>query len=101
MHGYDITNHDSLNPEIGTEAEHTRLMSLLREQGMGHLLDIVPNHMGVGGGANPWWMNVMENGPSSPFARYFDSAGGAASTAKADSSFELRRLKTRPASSST
>ena len=72
MHGYDITNHEALNPEIGTEAEHVRLSGLLREHGLGHLLDIVPNHMGIAGGSNPWWMNVLENGPSSPFARYFD-----------------------------
>jgi (1->4)-alpha-D-glucan 1-alpha-D-glucosylmutase len=72
LHGYDITNHNELNPEIGTEEEHTRMTGLLREHGMGHLLDIVPNHMGIGGGANPWWTSVLENGPSSPFARYFD-----------------------------
>jgi (1->4)-alpha-D-glucan 1-alpha-D-glucosylmutase len=72
MHGYDITNHEALNPEIGTDADHARLSGLLREHGLGHLLDIVPNHMGIAGGSNPWWMNVLENGPSSPFARYFD-----------------------------
>jgi maltooligosyltrehalose synthase len=63
MHGYDITNHEALNPEIGTEADHARLSALLREHGLGHLLDIVPNHMGIGGASNPWWMNVLENGP--------------------------------------
>ncbi len=72
MHGYDITNHEALNPEIGTEADHARLSGLLREHGLGHLLDIVPNHMGIAGGSNPWWMNVLENGPSSPYARFFD-----------------------------
>ena len=72
MHGYDITNHEALNPEIGTEADHARLSGLLREHGLGHLLDIVPNHMGIAGGSNPWWMNVLENGPASPYARYFD-----------------------------
>ncbi len=72
MHGYDITDHNALNPEIGSEEEHARLAALLREHGMGHLLDIVPNHMGIAAGANQWWMNVLENGPSSPFARYFD-----------------------------
>jgi len=55
MHGYDITDHASLNAEIGTEDDHTRLAALLREHGMGHLLDIVPNHMGIGGHTNPWW----------------------------------------------
>ena len=72
MHGYDITDHGSLNPEIGTEEDHTRLAGLLREHGMGHLLDIVPNHMGVAGHTNPWWWEVLEGGPDSEFARYFD-----------------------------
>ena len=72
MHGYDITNHEALHPEIGTEADHARLSALLREHGLGHLLDIVPNHMGIAGASNPWWMNVLENGPSSPYARFFD-----------------------------
>ena len=72
MHGYDITNHERLNPEIGTEEEHGRMTSLLREHGMGHLLDIVPNHMGIAGGSNPWWNDVLENGPSSPYSVFFD-----------------------------
>jgi len=72
MHGYDITDHASLNVEIGTEHDHTRLAGLLREHGMGHLLDIVPNHMGVAGHTNPWWWEVLEDGPDSKFAKYFD-----------------------------
>ncbi|HST61914.1 MAG TPA: malto-oligosyltrehalose synthase [Longimicrobium sp.] len=72
MHGYDIVNHAALNPEIGTEHDHARMSAALREHGLGHLLDIVPNHMGIGGGANDWWMDVLENGWSSPFADYFD-----------------------------
>ncbi|HKP75908.1 MAG TPA: malto-oligosyltrehalose synthase [Longimicrobiaceae bacterium] len=72
LHGYDITDHGSLNAEIGTEEDHARLAALLREHGMGHLLDIVPNHMGIGGPTNPWWWEVLEGGPDSPFARYFD-----------------------------
>jgi (1->4)-alpha-D-glucan 1-alpha-D-glucosylmutase len=72
LHGYDIVNHASLNPEIGTEGDHARMSAALREQGMGHLLDIVPNHMGIAGGANAWWMDVLENGWSSPYAAYFD-----------------------------
>ena len=71
LHGYDITNHNALNPEIGGTEEHERMIRELREHGMGHLLDIVPNHMGIGGD-NPWWMDVLENGQSSPFAPYFD-----------------------------
>ncbi len=72
MHGYDIVNHTALNPEIGTEHDHARMSAALREHGLGHLLDIVPNHMGIGGGANEWWMDVLENGWSSPYADYFD-----------------------------
>ena len=72
LHGYDITDHGSLNAEIGSEEEHTRLAALLREHGLGHLLDIVPNHMGIGGHTNPWWWEVLEGGRDSPFARYFD-----------------------------
>ena len=72
MHGYDIVNHAALNPEIGTEHDHARMSAALREHGMGHLLDIVPNHMGIAGGANAWWMDVLENGWSSPYAPYFD-----------------------------
>ncbi|HEU4885792.1 MAG TPA: malto-oligosyltrehalose synthase [Longimicrobium sp.] len=76
VHGYDIVEHGHLNPEIGTEHEHARMSAALREHGLGHVLDIVPNHMGIAMGArgkrNRWWMSVLENGPSSPYARYFD-----------------------------
>jgi (1->4)-alpha-D-glucan 1-alpha-D-glucosylmutase len=71
-HGYDIVDHGSLNHEIGSEREHARLCSALRDHGMGQLLDIVPNHMGIGGDVNGWWNDVLEHGPSSPFAAYFD-----------------------------
>ena len=72
LHGYDILNHNRLNPEIGSPGEHTDMTRRLREHGMGHLLDVVPNHMGIGRAENEWWMDVLENGPSSPFAPYFD-----------------------------
>ncbi|HTE20983.1 MAG TPA: alpha-amylase family glycosyl hydrolase, partial [Armatimonadota bacterium] len=72
LHGYDIVNHAALNPEIGTEHDHARMSAALREHGLGHLLDIVPNHMGIAGGANEWWMDVLENGWNSPYAQYFD-----------------------------
>ena len=72
LHGYDISNHNRLNPEIGTPEEHTELTSGLQELGMGHLIDIVPNHMGIGQPDNEWWMDVLENGPSSVFAPFFD-----------------------------
>ncbi|HEX8394188.1 MAG TPA: malto-oligosyltrehalose synthase [Longimicrobium sp.] len=76
MHGYDIVDHTTLNREIGTEHDLARMSAALRSHGMGHLLDIVPNHMGVAMGArgsrNPWWMSVLENGEASPYARFFD-----------------------------
>jgi (1->4)-alpha-D-glucan 1-alpha-D-glucosylmutase len=72
LHGYDISNHNRLNPEIGTPEEHARLTDELRSRGMGHLLDIVPNHMGIGQSDNAWWIDVLENGPSSKYAPFFD-----------------------------
>lgn len=71
-HGYDITNHDRLNPEIGDQNDHEALIRALREHDMGHLVDIVPNHMGIGDGENDWWSDVLENGRSSMYAPYFD-----------------------------
>ena len=71
MHGYDVTRHDRLNPELGGEAEFERLTARLRELGMGLLLDIVPNHMGVGNDSQ-WWQDVLENGRASQYASYFD-----------------------------
>jgi (1->4)-alpha-D-glucan 1-alpha-D-glucosylmutase len=71
-HGYDIVDHDRLNPEIVGDGDLDRFVSTLRANGMGLILDIVPNHMGVGGDDNAWWLDVLENGESSPFARYFD-----------------------------
>ncbi|HZY65097.1 MAG TPA: malto-oligosyltrehalose synthase [Rubrobacteraceae bacterium] len=70
-HGYDIIDHNALNPEIGTPEDYERLVETLHEHGMGQLLDWVPNHMGVGSD-NEWWLDVLENGPASPYARFFD-----------------------------
>src|SRR5579872_4277615 len=70
-HGYDIVDHNRLNPEIGNEAEFHALSAALRERGMGLVVDIVPNHMGIGND-NGWWMDVLEWGEESPYARYFD-----------------------------
>lgn len=72
-HGYDVTCHDTVNPEVGTDADFATFAAGLRESGMGLLLDTVPNHMGVGTD-NRWWVDVLENGPASPFAAYFDIA---------------------------
>ncbi|HEX7318707.1 MAG TPA: malto-oligosyltrehalose synthase [Pyrinomonadaceae bacterium] len=72
MHGYDITDHARVNPEAGGEEQLAELLRHLREQGMGFLVDVVPNHMSIAGGENRWWQDVMENGPGSSFARHFD-----------------------------
>ena len=71
-HGYDVTDYTALNPEIGTQAEYDTLIETLHTHGMGQLLDFVPNHMGIGQGANEWWLDVLENGPSSAYAACFD-----------------------------
>ena len=70
-HGYDVVDPLGLNSELGTEDEFDKLVEQLQHQDMGLLLDIVPNHMAASA-ENPWWMDVLENGPSSPYASYFD-----------------------------
>ena len=72
MHGYDIVEHARVNPEAGGEEQLTSLLQLLRERGMGFVVDVVPNHMSIADAENRWWQDVLENGPGSPFARYFD-----------------------------
>lgn len=72
MHGYDITDPSQINPEIGTREELTRLSESLTQRGMGILADVVPNHMCIDYPVNEWWWDVLENGPSSPYSRYFD-----------------------------
>ncbi len=72
MHGYDICDYGQLNPSIGSEADFDALAASLRERGMSIMLDMVPNHMGVADPCNLWWMDVLENGPSSIYARFFD-----------------------------
>jgi len=72
MHGYDIVDHNSINPEIGTPEDFDRFVAALHEHRMGLILDIVPNHMGVMGSDNAWWLDVLENGESSIYASFFD-----------------------------
>ncbi len=72
QHGYDIIDHNQLNPEIGSEEEFRSLVAELKSRGMGLLLDTVPNHMGVGHGTNPWWQDVLQNGRASVYADFFD-----------------------------
>ncbi|HKB35187.1 MAG TPA: malto-oligosyltrehalose synthase, partial [Gemmataceae bacterium] len=71
-HGYDICDHTRLNPEIGGQEGFDALGAALRERGMGLLLDMVPNHMGIGDPNNRWWNDVLENGPASVSALWFD-----------------------------
>jgi (1->4)-alpha-D-glucan 1-alpha-D-glucosylmutase len=71
-HCYDIVDHNEVNPELGGEAALRRMVASLRAHGMGLILDIVPNHMGVGGADNGWWMDVLEWGRASLYAEYFD-----------------------------
>ncbi|HSK38760.1 MAG TPA: alpha-amylase family glycosyl hydrolase, partial [Arenibaculum sp.] len=71
-HGYDIIDHNALNPELGDAAAYRRLVDALQANGLGQILDFVPNHMGVGGSDNAWWLHVLEWGPDSPFSGYFD-----------------------------
>jgi (1->4)-alpha-D-glucan 1-alpha-D-glucosylmutase len=70
-HGYDVASPLRVNSELGTDEEFDDLCTKLHNYGLGLVLDIVPNHMAASH-ENPWWMDVLENGPSSPFARYFD-----------------------------
>ena len=72
LHGYDITDHNKLNAAIGTRAEYDAWIADLHAHEMGQVLDFVPNHMGIGEPLNQWWMDVLENGPSSIYAPYFD-----------------------------
>src|SRR5207248_2982080 len=71
-HGYDIVDHNAVNPEIGTERELNLLVQTLREHGMGLVPDLVPNHMGVLHADNAWWLDVLEKGRASQYARFFD-----------------------------
>src|SRR5213594_4707098 len=72
LHGYDITDHNKLNEAIGSRADHDAWAAELRAHSMGQILDFVPNHVGIADSRNQWWMDVLENGPSSRYAPYFD-----------------------------
>ncbi len=71
-HGYDIVDHRTINPELGGHAGFIRLSDTLKAHGLGLVLDIVPNHMGIGGADNAWWLSVIEWGRLSPHATAFD-----------------------------
>lgn len=71
-HGYDVVDHNRLNPELGSEADFAALVTALRAHGLGQILDFVPNHVGIGGHDNRWWLEVLEWGRDAPLAKAFD-----------------------------
>jgi (1->4)-alpha-D-glucan 1-alpha-D-glucosylmutase len=71
-HGYDVADHNRLRDELGGEPAFQRFAAALRARGMGLLVDVVPNHMGIAHNHNAWWLDVLENGPASPHAATFD-----------------------------
>lgn len=71
-HGYDVVDHSRVNDELGGGAAFKRMCNALECAGLSQLLDIVPNHMAIGGRENKWWWDVLENGPSSKYAAFFD-----------------------------
>jgi (1->4)-alpha-D-glucan 1-alpha-D-glucosylmutase len=72
VHGYDVLDHTVVSPELGGEEAFGRLAEAVRRRGMSIIVDVVPNHMCVATADNAWWTNVLENGPSSPYAGHFD-----------------------------
>jgi (1->4)-alpha-D-glucan 1-alpha-D-glucosylmutase len=72
MHGYDVVDPTRVNPELGGEQAFRRLAGALRYAGLGMIVDIVPNHMAVGGGDNAWWLDVLQFGAVSRYAKFFD-----------------------------
>ncbi len=81
QHGYDVVDHGMLNPELGTRTDFDAMVAALHAHQMGLLVDIVPNHMGVLGGDNAWWLDVLENGAASAHADFFDIEWNAADPA--------------------
>ncbi len=71
-HGYDVVDPSTVNQELGSAEAHARMCETLQSNKLGHVIDIVPNHMAIPGRQNPWWWDVLENGASSRYALYFD-----------------------------
>ena len=71
-HGYDVCNHNEISAELGGADAHAQFTAAIAAHGMGHVVDFVPNHMGIGTGTNAWWNDVLENGPGSTAAHFFD-----------------------------
>ncbi len=72
LHGYDVIDPSKLNPEVGTREDLNQFSAKIKQLGMGLIMDVVPNHMCIAGSGNLWWNDVMENGPSSSYATFFD-----------------------------
>jgi (1->4)-alpha-D-glucan 1-alpha-D-glucosylmutase len=72
LHGYDVIDPTKLNPDLGAREDFNEFSAQLKKWGMGLMLDVVPNHMCVAGSGNQWWNDVLENGPSSHYASFFD-----------------------------
>lgn len=72
IHGYDVIDPTRVNPELDGEAGFRRLVGALRAAGLGIIVDIVPNHMAIGGADNRWWLDVLQHGRNSRFAKFFD-----------------------------
>jgi (1->4)-alpha-D-glucan 1-alpha-D-glucosylmutase len=72
LHGYDVVNPHRLNEELGGAEAYAHFCEVLDGHELGQVLDIVPNHMAIMGAENPWWWDVLENGPASRYAAYFD-----------------------------
>src|SRR5687768_1928609 len=71
-HGYDVSNHNEISGEVGGAAAHAEFAAAAAAHNLGHVVDFVPNHMGIGTGENARWNDVLENGPSSTAAMFFD-----------------------------
>src|SRR5258707_9970776 len=69
-HGYDVLDHSRVSVELGGIEAHARLCETLGSNGLGQILDIVPNHMSIASRENAWWWDVLENGPASQYAAY-------------------------------
>ena len=71
-HGYDVTNHNVINPEVGGAEAHARFTDAVRDAGLQHIVDFVPNHMGISTTTNRWWRDVLAHGAASSSAHFFD-----------------------------
>lgn len=81
VHGYDVIAYDAINPGLGGEAAFGEMSASLRSHGIGIILDIVPNHVAVGGDDNAMWLDLLRHGPASAYASWFDVDFGCADPA--------------------